>query len=86
MSHPSEELLRRFALGQGGRRESREIVSHLLKGCPRCAEVLARGLRFRFDEDQEDEGGGDFVLRARQRVSRALSDESDDGGWLPPVA
>ena len=86
MFHPSEELLRRFALGLATRRENREVEARLLQGCPRCAEVLARGLRYHFDQDQEAEGGIGYFPPPRRRISRALSDDSDDGGFYPPGA
>jgi hypothetical protein len=40
MDHPSEDILRSFALGTASREESRAIVAHLVKGCPACARKI----------------------------------------------
>jgi hypothetical protein len=39
--HPNGEDLQRFARGELSRREVREIVRHLLTGCPRCRRLTA---------------------------------------------
>lgn len=41
--HPPMELLERFVRGAAGAEENRDIVRHLLAGCPRCLAVT-RGL------------------------------------------
>lgn len=40
MDHPSEETLKRFAAGTASREEGRNVVAHLLKGCPFCVTHL----------------------------------------------
>jgi len=40
--HPCERELKRFMHGELTRPESREIVRHLLLGCPRCIQVTRR--------------------------------------------
>jgi hypothetical protein len=40
MEHPSEDILRSFALGTASREESRTVVKHLVKGCPACARKI----------------------------------------------
>jgi hypothetical protein len=41
-SHPPAEDLRRFMRGELERSEARELVRHLLTGCPQCLEVTSR--------------------------------------------
>jgi hypothetical protein len=41
MAHPADETLQRFARVQATRRENREVVAHLLKGCSFCSGRLA---------------------------------------------
>jgi len=40
MEHPSEDILRSFASGTASREESRTVVKHLVKGCPKCARKI----------------------------------------------
>jgi hypothetical protein len=41
LEHPiSESSLERFSKGTASKDESREIVAHLVKGCPACARRL----------------------------------------------
>lgn len=40
MEHPSNETLVRFGRLQATRAEHCEVVGHLLRGCPGCAERL----------------------------------------------
>lgn len=41
-SHPSAEELRSFMRGELKRSEVRDLVRHLLTGCPECLEVTRR--------------------------------------------
>jgi hypothetical protein len=41
-AHPPAEDLRRFMHGELKRSEVRELVRHLLTGCPQCLEVTRR--------------------------------------------
>jgi hypothetical protein len=41
-SHPSVEELRSFMRGEMKRSEVRDLVRHLLTGCPECLEVTRR--------------------------------------------
>jgi hypothetical protein len=41
-SHPSAEELRSFMRGELKRPEIRDLVRHLLTGCPECLEVTRR--------------------------------------------
>jgi hypothetical protein len=44
--HPEAEAIDRFATGrEASRRESREIVLHLLRGCPDCQKLVREALR-----------------------------------------
>ena len=36
------EILERFLRGAASREENREVVTHLLRDCPACAEILAK--------------------------------------------
>jgi hypothetical protein len=40
--HPPEQDLRRFMKGELTRPEAREVVRHLLTGCPQCKQVTQR--------------------------------------------
>ena len=42
LSHPSAEELRSFMRGELKRSETRDLVRHLLTGCPECMEVTRR--------------------------------------------
>jgi len=44
--HPAPEDLRDFMAGQLRHERVREVVRHLLKGCPRCVEETSRLWRF----------------------------------------
>jgi hypothetical protein len=39
--HPAEDLLSRLMRGEATRAEAREIVRHLLTGCPKCRELTS---------------------------------------------
>jgi hypothetical protein len=41
-SHPSAEELRSFMRGELKRSEVRDLVRHMLTGCPECLEVTRR--------------------------------------------
>lgn len=45
-THPTPEMVERFALGESGAEESRIVVLHLLHGCPGCGS-LARAAWYR---------------------------------------
>jgi hypothetical protein len=47
--HPSSEILVRFAEGTSRRRETREVVRHLLRGCRACSVLLAGQVSIRVD-------------------------------------
>ena len=71
-SHPSEERLRAFVLGQLDRAEGKEIVRHLLRcrACLAAAGPLAQPL---FDPDPVDPAKYDFpIARARARLRREI--------------
>jgi hypothetical protein len=42
--HPTKRTLRRFVLGKTSPAENRAIVTHLLRRCSRCAQVLGQSL------------------------------------------
>jgi hypothetical protein len=44
--HPRPDDLLRFLLGEASRAEAREIVRHLLTGCPQCLQVTRPLWRF----------------------------------------
>ncbi|HTG32824.1 MAG TPA: hypothetical protein VLB76_07805 [Thermoanaerobaculia bacterium] len=52
--HPSEELLLRFLRGETTRAETREVVRHLLAGCPECRAFTSSA--WRAQEAQAMEG------------------------------
>jgi hypothetical protein len=39
-THPNPEVLIRFGKGNPSSSEAREVVAHLLRQCPYCAEIL----------------------------------------------
>ena len=41
-THPGEQDLNRFMHGELRRPEAREVVRHLLAGCPQCVAVTRR--------------------------------------------
>jgi hypothetical protein len=45
-SHPSEDQLRYFMLGELPRNEARIVVRHLLTSCPQCTAVTRRFWQF----------------------------------------
>ena len=49
--HPSPETLVRFAEGTSRRRETREVVRHLLRRCRACAVLLAGQVSIPVDQD-----------------------------------
>lgn len=65
MDHPSEETLKRFAMGTASREENRSVVAHLVKGCSACAKKL-RGL---MEPDSVARGAYDTAL---DRFDRGL--------------
>lgn len=68
-AHPQKELLLRFLRGEATLAGSREVVRHLLSGCPECL-ALTRPVWERADG---------FTLRpARRRRDRARAQEGGD--------
>jgi hypothetical protein len=49
--HPSSETLVRFAEGTSRRKETREVVRHLLRGCRACSVLAAGQVSTPVDED-----------------------------------
>lgn len=58
MAHPADETLQRFARAQATRRESREVVSHLLKGCSHCSGRVAGYVEAERANREKPAGGG----------------------------
>lgn len=55
MDHPvSQSSLQRLAEGTSSREENREIIAHLLKGCPSCSGPLGAYLRPEIAADAYD--------------------------------
>jgi len=80
-SHPDPPRLERFLKGQLPRTAIREIVRHLLTGCPRCSEVTRRfwtlgDLTPRDPKPQEPTGRGSSMRLLRWRDSRMTDAEA----------
>lgn len=45
MAHPADDVLQRCATLQGTRAEYRQVVRHLLAGCPECAARIRAASR-----------------------------------------
>jgi hypothetical protein len=55
MDHPvSQNSLKKFAAGTSSREENREIVAHLLKGCPSCSGQMGAYMRPEIAADAYD--------------------------------
>jgi len=80
-NHPDPQRLERFLRGQLPPIEIREIVRHLLTGCPRCREVTRRfwalgDLTPRDPKPQEQTGRGSSMRLLRWRDSRMTEAEA----------
>lgn len=52
--HPAQSQLERFLRGELTRAEARQVVRHLLTGCPSCVAVARRVWRLGdFEDDKE---------------------------------
>jgi len=58
MAHPADETLQRFARVQATRRENREVVAHLLKGCSLCSRRVAGYVEAEGANREKPAGGG----------------------------
>jgi len=52
-AHPSAATLYRFARAEASREEGRQVVSHLLGGCPACGEAIAGEARLTGPKDED---------------------------------
>ena len=50
-THPTPEMVERFALGEAAAEESRLVVLHLLRGCPGC-QRLTRAAWYRTGSEE----------------------------------
>jgi hypothetical protein len=39
-SHPARQQIERFVKGESTRAETRDVVRHLLVGCPKCTQTV----------------------------------------------
>lgn len=39
-SHPAPQQIERFVKGEASRDETRDVVRHLLVGCPKCQQAV----------------------------------------------
>lgn len=39
-SHPGPQQIERFVKGEASRAETRDVVRHLLLGCPKCSQAV----------------------------------------------
>lgn len=65
MEHPTGEQLERFAQIRASRAENRQIVIHLLRGCPACAAKIRNAIHPDVPEEAYD--------RILDRCQKALS-------------
>jgi hypothetical protein len=55
MEHIPQGTLERFVEGKATRRENREVVMHLLRGCDSCAAMAAKAYRPAVSEQSYNE-------------------------------
>lgn len=71
--HPSAEAFNRFVTGEGEQRwEAREIVRHLLRGCPECRKRMQEAIRPRFDPADYEKALDRAIAAIDQETRRAV--------------
>ena len=77
--HPAEDLLSRFLSGETTRAETREIVRHLLTGCPDCRAFTSAAWRGSAARSIHGRTGRMTALDlARQQIRRMVEDLRGD--------
>jgi hypothetical protein len=70
--HPSPEVIVRFAAGEAvTREESRQVVRHLLHGCPACGRLLIQAFQPEVDASSYDQILDDCVASLRRTRRQA---------------
>jgi hypothetical protein len=69
--HFSHEVIARFFRSELSRRETRDLVRHLLRQCPRCSQLLraaVQGQDFRLLVGGVDKAASHFAPGIQQRI------------------
>lgn len=72
MSHLSKDLIEHFFALSASRKENRQLVRHILSGCPACVELLRSSIKPAVDPE-EYERLLDSFCRPRKHLDPGLS-------------
>lgn len=84
--HPSEATLRRFARGEAGREEGREVLTHLFRRCPRCSALMLRVAPFLVPADRSNAPDPQLYEETVARSVNQVIEEARNRARLRPLA
>src|SRR5687768_15214614 len=83
MSHLSKDLIERFFALSTSREENRQLVRHILSGCPACVELLRSLIRPAVDPKEYERLLDSFCQPRKHRIRDCRRRSSRSKGGCP---